>query len=85
MDKISEEIAYKFLSRNFPIMRVKYGVYFKKAIIIDDDTKLFIDNKNSIITAKSKIKSTLTTAFEIDSISSENISNNYLKNFLSKK
>ena len=41
-----KELILKFLTKNYPVYRIKHKVYFKRAIVLDDDIYYLSDEKS---------------------------------------
>ena len=75
------DLMMKFLTRNYPVHRIKYNSRFKRSIILDNDQVYPLSDKNSIKELQPKLMHILKTIFS----TSDDINKNVLKNFLNLK
>jgi hypothetical protein len=73
-----EKIAQDFLLKNYSLKKIKYGKFFKKAMVFDTNTRVFIENESSLLLIKSKLNLVLKLVFDFDYTTSEGIINDFL-------
>ena len=80
-DTIETELMLKFLTRNYPVHRIKYNSRFKRTIILDNEQTYNLSDKNSVKELHPKLMGILKTIFS----TSDDINKDVLKNFLNLK
>lgn len=75
-----KELILKFLTKNYPVYRIKHNVYFKRAIILDDNT-YFLSDEKSLKTLYFKLLDILKIVFSTN----KKINEDVLKIFLHLK
>ena len=61
-----KEMVLKFLVRNYPVLRVKHGNRFKRAITLDNGLSYFLSDKNSYTRLKLQLAEYLRLIFCYD-------------------
>lgn len=78
MNDFDNNIMMKFLTRNYPVIRIKDNLRFKRAIILDNGSTYFLSDQHSHIQLKNQLIQVLKTVFYCDDLSSRTV----LKKFL---
>ena len=75
---IDKQLMLKFLTRNYPVSRIKHNMRFKRAIIFDDGSIYLLsdDSKHQLI--KYKLLDTIKKVFACDDAFSKDVLNNFL-------
>ena len=73
-----KNMLLKFLSRNFPVSRIKHNGRFRRAIIFDDGEVYLCSDSKAMNILKAKLTQTLKETFILD----ESICRIVLDNFL---
>lgn len=78
MDEIEFDIMMNFLKLNYPVIRVKENMRFKRAIILDNGSTYFLSNESSHIHLRNQLIQNLKTVFYCDEKSSRTVLKEYL-------
>ena len=80
MIKESEkQLIFKFLERNFPVVRIKHDRHFRRAIILDDGTPFLLGDGSQRYKLKFRLLETLTNVFSYDQDVNSAILDNFLR------
>jgi hypothetical protein len=76
-----KELMFKFLTRNYPVHRIKSNMRFKRSIIMETGDTYILSDKNSSKELYGKLLNVLNTVFS----SNDELNKNALKDFLNLK
>ena len=80
-----KDIFLKFLSRNYPIRRIKHNMKFKRAIILDRGLPYFLSDEHSNQLIINELIGILREVFSCDEPTARIVSNKFLGEFLKIK
>lgn len=69
----------KFLYKNYPVLRVKHEMHFRRAIILDDGTVCILGDENHHKRVRRKLIETLNKVFSCGESISRPVLNNFLQ------
>ena len=65
-NEVIENLISKFLTNNYPIMRIKDNMRFKRAIILDNGKVFFLSDPYAYQQVKTQLTQILVTIFECE-------------------
>jgi hypothetical protein len=68
-----KELIYNFLSRSYPIQRIKFNGRFKRAMYLDDNKKYILSERNSAKLIYTRLLDSLKTIFDLNQSESDEI------------
>lgn len=80
-----KDIFLKFLSRNYPIRRIKHNMKFKRAIILDKGFPRFLSDEHHVPLIINELIDILQEVFSCDEPTARIVSNKFLGEFLKIK
>jgi hypothetical protein len=81
VDSQEKKLMLKFLTKNFPVYRLKHNTRFKRTIVLETGDSYLLSDKNSVKTLYYKLSDILTTVFNSD----KNMNKIVLESFLNLK
>lgn len=81
IDLQEKKLMLKFLSKNFPVYRLKHNMRFKRTIVLETGESYLLSDKNSVKILYYKLSDILTTVFNSD----KNTNKTVLESFLNLK
>jgi hypothetical protein len=78
---IEKQLILKFLTRNYPVHRIKSNMRFKRTIVIETGETYVLNDKNAIKELYGKLLNVIKIVFS----SNDDISKSALKDFLNLK
>lgn len=81
MQDLQKELMLRFLTRNYPVHRIKHNMRFKRTIILDNDEIYQLSDKIATKQLYTKLMKILETVFSSD----DKINKDVLKKFLNLK
>jgi len=66
--EIDKKLMLKFLEKNYPVSRIKNGLRFKRAIVLDNGNAYHLSNPNSLNQLRHALADTLKLIFDCDSV-----------------
>jgi hypothetical protein len=76
-----KKLMLKFLTKNFPVYRLKHNMKFKRTIVLETGESYLLSDKNSVNDLYYKLSDILTTVFNSDN----NVNKDVLESFLNIK
>jgi hypothetical protein len=76
-----KKLMLKFLTKNFPVYRLKHNMKFKRTIVLETGESYLLSDKNSVEDLYYKLSDILTTVFNSD----KNMNKDVLESFLNIK
>lgn len=63
LDTQEKELILKFLTRNYPVIRTKHNMRFKRSIMFENNDVFFLSDKNSITELRKKLEDVIRIVF----------------------
>ena len=63
LDTQEKELILKFLTRNYPVSRVKHETRFKRSILFENNESFILSNKNSVKELHQKLSDVIRIVF----------------------
>lgn len=78
IDLQEKKLMLKFLTKNFPVYRLKHNMRFKRTIVLETGESYLLSDKNSVKTLYYKLSDILTTVFNSDKNTNKTVLDSFL-------
>ena len=78
LDYQEKELILKFLTRNYPVSRVKHNMRFKRSILFENNEAFILSDKNSVKELHQKLSDVLRIIFSSNNETIKVVLNEFL-------
>ena len=79
INELDKQMMLKFLQRNYPVLRIKHNMRFKRTIITDDGSEYLISDPSQIPRLKHQLQQILKLVFDSDDLTNSAVLDNFLR------